>query len=152
MNLNSILLGFLLLASSVPALAQGGGGRGGRNMSEEDYLARIERMADTLDLSADQEKKIMDFEKKMYQTMQKERENFNPETGDREAMRARMTELREEREAFYKKTLNKEQYAQYEEMAEARRAQMQQRRSQGSGSEGERGRGRGRSGGGGGGN
>jgi hypothetical protein len=139
-----VVLGFSVL----PVLAQPGQGRGQgqrRQMSEDDVKRRVEALADTLNLSDKQEKELLAAEMDFYQTMQKERQNFDPETSDREAMRARMMELRDQRDAKYKSTLTSEQYAKYTKIQEARREEMRRRRDQG-GSEGDRGRGRGRGG------
>ena len=78
--------------------------------------------------------------------MQSERQNFNFETGDREAFRNKMGKLVEERDAKYKDVLNGEQYAKYNKMVEGRRSQMRQRQPR-EGEEQERpSRGRGRGG------
>ena len=143
-HLKSASLLLLLAFCTVPVFAQPGQGREMRGQwNEEDVKARIESLADTLKLSEKQEKEILAFELEFYKTMQKERENFDPETGDREAMRARMMEIRDERDARYKEVLTTEQYAKYAKMVEERRSQMRQQRNQAPGS-GDRGRGRGR--------
>jgi hypothetical protein len=150
-----ITLGLMLFALVVaPAFAQPGQGQGQgqrRQMSEDDVKQRVERLADTLKLSEQQEKEVLDVELKFYKDIQKERANFNPETGDREAMRAKMMEMRKEVDTQYKKILDADQYAKYSKMMEERRSRRRPGRGQGQGedSEGERGRGRGRTGGGG---
>jgi len=139
----SILL--LLAFCTVPVFAQPGQGRGMRRQwSEEDVKARVESLADTLKLSEKQEKEVLAFELEFYKTMQKERENFDPETGDREAMRVRMMEIREERDASYKEILTGEQYKKYTRMVEKRRSRMRQRPGERPDSESQRSRGRGR--------
>ena len=65
------------------------------------------------------------------------RENFDPETSDRDAMRAEMRKQRDLREKKYDEVLTEEQMKKYKELVEA----MRQRRSQGRSSEGQRGRG-----------
>ncbi len=131
---------------------QGGGqsqGRGGRQMSEEDIKKNVDVLADTLQLTEKQTKQILDVDMEFYNTFQKERANFDPETGDRDAMRARMTELRIEREGKYKEVLTKDQYEKFTKISEARRSQARQRYEEqgGQGSDGEqRSRGRGRGG------
>ena len=144
-HLKSASLLLLLAFCTVPGFAQPMQGRGMRGQwSEEDVKARVESLADTLNLSEKQEKEILTFELEFYTTMQKERENFDPETGDREAMRARMMEIRDERDARYKEVLTTEQYTKYTKMVEERRSRMRQRPGERPGSESQRSRGRGR--------
>ena len=133
------MLLMLLTLLSFPLLAQPGQGQR-RQFTEEDAKARVERLADTLQLSEKQRQELIAFELEYYKTMQKERENFDFETGDREAMRARMSELREKRDAKYAEVLTEEQLKKYQQIQEERRQQMRQRREEGS--EGQRGRGR----------
>lgn len=146
-NLRNAILMLVGVLMAGPLLAQPGPGRGPR-MTEDDVKARVEMLADTLKMSDKQEKQILESELKFFQTMQKERENFDPETGDRDAMRAKMRTLREERDAQYKAVLSEEQYTLYQKIQEERRAEMQRRRSgQGQGPQEDPGRGRGRGGG-----
>jgi periplasmic protein CpxP/Spy len=143
--LKSITILLLLAFCTVPGFAQPGQGRGIRGQwSEEDVKARVESLSDTLNLSEKQEKEILMFELEFIKTMQKERENFDPETGDREVMRARMMEIRDDRDARYKEVLTTEQFAKYTEMVEERRSRMRQRPGERPGSESKRSRGRGR--------
>jgi len=149
MNFRSALLLMVIALVGMPLFAQPGRGPGqGQRpqMSEQDLRDRLARTADTLNLTEKQKKEILEFELEFYKTMQKERENFNPETGDREAMRATMMKLRDERDAKYKKVLTAEQFEKYTRIEEGRRSQMRQRQGQGQGTEGEQGRGRGRGG------
>ena len=142
----SAILLMVLAIVSMSLFAQPGRGQG-RQMSEEDVRNSVARTADTLNLTEKQEKEILEFELEFNKTMQKERENFNPETGDREAMRATMMKLRDERDAKYEKVLTPEQYEKYTKMMEARRQQMRDRRPpQGEGSPDDQNRGRGRGG------
>jgi Spy/CpxP family protein refolding chaperone len=123
---------------SFPLCAQPGPGQGPRRpMTEDDVKARVERLADTLQLNPAQEKQIMEYELEFYKKMQAERERAG---GDREAMRAFMMDQREKRDAKYAEVLTPEQLKKYNAMMEQRRQQYQQR--QGQGPEGERGRGR----------
>ena len=138
---NAIILMFLVFVS-VPTFAQPGRGQGGRRqLTEEDVKERVRLTADSLDLTAEQEKKILAFELEFYKKNQKMRESFDPETGDREAMREYMMKQREEREEKYAEVLTEEQMEKYIQMRERRQQQMRQRREQES--EGQRGRGRG---------
>ena len=149
MNLKTTIAVMVFGLVAMPIFAQPGPGGGRRQMSEEDVKRRVEALADTLQLNDKQEKEILVAELKFYDKLQQERQNFNPETGDREAMREKMRGMREEVDQTYKKVLTEEQYEKYSEMREARRAQMRQRRDggQGSGEDRERGRGRGQGGG-----
>ncbi len=132
----------LLVICSVPTFAQPGSGQGGRRqMTEEDVKERVERNADSLNLTDQQEKKVLEFELEFFKKNQKIRENFDFETGDREAMRELMMKQREERDEKYAEVLTDEQLEKYHEMIDRRRQQMRQRREEES--EGQRGRGRG---------
>jgi len=143
--LKSELLLLLLVFCTVPGYAQPGQGQGMRRQwSEEDVKARVESLADTLKLSEKQEKEVLAFELEFYKTMQKERENFDPATGDRDAMRASMMKIRDERDSRYKEVLNDEQYTKYSKMVEERRSRMRQRPGTRPDSESQRSRGRGR--------
>jgi protein CpxP len=144
-NLKAATMLMLLAFLTLPIFAQQGRGQG-RQMSEQDIKDNVANLADTLNLTEKQEKEILEYDLKFYQTMQKERQNFDPETSDRDAMRARMIEVRDERDAKYKEVLTKEQFEKYTKITEARRAQMRERRGQGQGSDGEQSRGRGRGG------
>jgi len=133
----------LLAICTIPAFSQPpGGGRGGRQMTEEDVTEMVERTADSLNLTAEQEKKVLEFELEFYKERQKLFENFDRETGDREAMREKMMQQRDERDKKYAEVLTDEQLEKFQEMQDRRRQNMRQRREDGSG--GDRGRGRGR--------
>ncbi len=106
-------------------------------MTEDDVRVRVERLSDSLQMTPDQKKQIMDFELASYKKMQAERENA---AGDREAMRSFMMEQRQKRDARYAEVLTPDQMKKYNEMMERRRQQFQQRREQGA--PGDRGRGR----------
>ena len=80
--------------------------------------------------------------KRLLKESQEMRENFDPETGDREAMREFMMQQREERNAKYEEVLTPEQYEKFQEMADRRRQNMRRRMDEDSGGRG-RGRGRG---------
>jgi hypothetical protein len=132
----------LLVICSIPTFAQPGGGQGGRRqMTEEDVKERVKRTADSLDLTDAQEKKVLEFELDFFKKNQKVRENFDFETGDREAMREFMMKQREERNEKYAEVLTDEQLEKFLQMQDRRQQQMRQRREEDSG--GQRGRGRG---------
>jgi len=141
--MKTVTIMIFLAICSIPTFAQPpGGGRGGRQMSEEDVKERVERTADSLNLTADQEKKVLEFELELFKERQKMFEDFDPETGDREAMREYMMKQRDERDEKYAEVLTDEQLDKYLEMRDRRQQQMRQRREENSG--GDRGRGRGR--------
>ena len=130
--------------------AQGGPGRGFQ-MTEEDIKERVETTARTLKMSEDQHKKALSVEMDFYNKMQIERQKMRNAGGppaDREAMRAKMMQMRDDRNAEYKKILSSDQYDQFMEMQEQRMREMREQRQQReSGEDGEdrpaRGRGRG---------
>ena len=134
----------LLAICSIPAFAQPpGGGQGGRRqMTEEDVKIRVEQTADSLNLTAEQEKKVLEFEMELFRERQKMFEDFDPESGDREAMRSKMMQQREVRDEKYAEVLTEEQLEKFQEMQDRRRENMRQRREENPG--GDRGRGRGR--------
>jgi Spy/CpxP family protein refolding chaperone len=143
-NLKTITLWISLLALSVPAIAQPPGrGQGGRRMmTEEDIRDRVSRIADSLEMTAEQEEKIIEIELAYLKKNQERFENFDPQTGDREEMRAYMMQQREERLRKYAGVLTEEQMAKFQEMMERRRQNMRRQRDDDSGGRG-RGRGRG---------
>jgi hypothetical protein len=96
---------------------------------------------DSLDLTNAQQKKVLEFELEFFKKNQEIRENFDFETGDREAMREMMMKQREERNGKYAKVHTDEQMEKYIQMHERRQQQMRQRREEDVG--GQRGRGRG---------
>ncbi len=165
-NFKTAALLLVLAISAVPVFGQSGQGQGRgdgqgqrqgqgqdqrqsqgqrRQMSEEDVKKNVADLATTLELTDKQEKQILEVDLDYYKTLQKERENYNPETSDRDAMRARMNELRDERNGKYKTVLTESQYTKFIKIQEERREKMRQRRgeSEGQGSEGQRSRGRG---------
>ncbi|MCK4853548.1 MAG: hypothetical protein KAT31_04790 [Bacteroidales bacterium] len=132
----------LLVICSIPTFAQPDSGQGGRRqMTEEDVKERVKRTADSLDLTDAQEKKVLEFELEFFKKNQKVRENFDFETGDREAMREFMMKQREERNEKYAEVLTEKQLDKFLQMQDRRQQQMRQRREEDSG--GQRGRGRG---------
>ncbi len=146
---------FILFALfAMPALAQPGGGQGqrpgqgqgpgqGRQFSEEGMKRRIAALADSLEMTTDQEKKITAYEMELFKEIQKMRQNFDPETSDREAMRERMMEIRDKRNAKYEEVLSAEQYAKYSKMVQNRQRQRPPREGEGEQERPSRGRGRG---------
>jgi hypothetical protein len=120
-------------------------------MTEEDIKERVESTAKTLKMDEDQHKKALAVEMDFYNKMQIERQKMRNAGGpptDREAMRAKMMQMRDDRNAEYKKILSPDQYDQFIEMQEQRMREMREQRQQrDSGESGEdrpaRGRGRG---------
>ena len=140
--MKTVTIMIFLAICSISTFAQPpGGGRGGRQMSEEDVKERVEQTADSLNLTAEQEKKVLEFEMEFFRERQKMFEDFDPETGDREAMRANMMKQRDARNEKYAEVLTEEQLEKFQEMQDRRRQNIRQRREQDSG--GDRGRGRG---------
>jgi len=87
-NMKTATLLVLLAICSIPTFAQPGSGQGGRRqMTEDDVKERVSRTADSLDLTDAQEKQVLEFELEFFKENQKVFENFDFETGDREAMR-----------------------------------------------------------------
>jgi len=164
LNLRKFTFISLLVMSTLPMLAQGGQGPGGqgqrgqgpggqgpgggRQFTEEDVKQRVKRQSQALEMTEDQEKKIMDFEMEQYTKMQVERQKNN---GDWEKMRESMGAQRDLRDQKYKEVLSEEQYNKYKQTQEERRKQMEERRQQNPGQPGttpqgdrpDRGRGRG---------
>jgi hypothetical protein len=148
---------FRILGLTLPGIflvlnlaAQGGPGRGFQ-MTEEDIKERVESTAKTLKMDDDQHKKALAVEMDFYNKMQIERQkmmNAGGPPADREAMRNKMMQMRDERNAAYKNILSTDQYDQFIEMQEQRMREMREQRQQmDSGGDGEerpaRGRGRG---------
>jgi len=153
-NFKSIGLALLVSLFALNISAQGPGGPGrGFQMTEEDIKENVDNTAKTLKLNDEQHKKAlaveMDFYNKMQIEFQKMRNQGGPPT-DREAMRAKMMKMRDDRNAEYKAILSPEQYKQFIDTQEQRmremRDQRQQSRPEGEESDtarSERGRGRG---------
>ena len=152
--MNFRIPGLVLLATLfvLNISAQGGPGRGFQ-MTEEDIKERVDNTAQTLKLNDEQHKKAlaveMDFYNKMQIEFQKMRNAGGPPT-DREAMRAKMMKMRDDRNAEYEKILSPDQYKEFIDLQEQRMREMREQRQQsnpggegGSGERHERGRGRG---------
>jgi Spy/CpxP family protein refolding chaperone len=122
---------------SLPVMAQGPGGQGpGRSfqMTEEDIKARVDNLAENLSLTEDQHQKILDYELEFYNKRQIEFQKMrnNPDAPpDREAMRANMQKMREERDQKYAEVLTKEQMEKYRQIQEQRRNEMRRQYQEG---------------------
>ncbi len=150
-NYKTIGLALLVSLFALNISAQGPGR--GFQMTEEDIKERVDNTAQTLKLNDEQHKKAlaveMDFYNKMQIEFQKMRSEGGPPT-DREAMRAKMMKMRDERNAAYEAVLTPEQYKQFIDLQDQRMREMREQRQQshpeGEGSDterSERGRGRG---------
>ena len=129
----------LMLASlmALPLVAQpagprpGGPGQGpGRGFmrTEDDIKRELDDLSKNLNLSSEQQKKLLDYEMEFYTRRQVEMERMRSNQGDfdREAMRERMQQVMEERNQKYEEVLTKEQLEKYNAIQEERRAQMRQ--------------------------
>jgi hypothetical protein len=131
------LLSLMLL--SAPLLAQPRQGQGpgpgrGFQMTEEDIRARVDNLSETLSMTGDQHKKILDYELDFYNKMQIEFQKMrsNPDgPPDREAMRANMQKMREERDQKYTEVLTSEQMEKYKQIQEQRRSEMRRQYQEG---------------------
>jgi len=152
-NLNLNWMGLVLLVSlftlNISAQGQGGPGRGPQ-MTEDDIKERAEQTAEALDLSETQHEKILAIDMDFYNKMQIERQKMRNAGGpppDRDAMRAKMLKMRDDRNEQYKDVLTEDQYKKFIELQEQRRTEMRQQREQsnpGGAPEGRPERGRGR--------
>lgn len=149
-------IGLALLVSlfALNISAQGPGR--GFQMTEDDIKEQVDNTAQTLKLNDDQHKKALAVEMDFYNKMQIERQKMMNAGGpptDREAMRAKMMKMRDERNAEYEAILTPDQYKQFIDQQEQRMREMREQRQQrpqsdpnGGGSDtvrAERGRGRG---------
>ncbi len=150
---NLKIAGFVILSIlfSINISAQGPGGPGrGPQMSEEDIKKNVEQTAESLGLNDDQHKKILAIDMDFYNKMQIERQkmmNMERTEENRDAMRTKMTKMRDERNEQYEEVLTPEQYKKFLEIQEKRRDEMRQQRQQGNpdggqGEQSQRGRGR----------
>jgi len=103
------------------------GGMGGSgNFDPAAFVDRqMEELNEGLDLTDDQEKQVREIITTGMETMQKAREGMQ-EGGDREAMREKMQQMREEQNEKIKAVLSAEQFTQYEKIQEERRERMRQ--------------------------
>ncbi len=115
-------IGFLLIAVLLGTVIGRAQPQGPRNMNPEESAKRqTEQIKEAVGLNADQEKKVYDLNLEMSKKMQ---EMFQQNQGGGfEAMREKMTKLREDQSAKMKEILTAEQYAKYEKYMEERRSQ-----------------------------
>jgi len=107
-----------------PSDPRGMGGPG--NFDPAAFIDRqMDELKDGLELSADQEKQVRDILTAGSETMRKAREDMQ-DGGDREAMREKMSKMREDQVTKIKAVLSEEQFAKYQQIQEERREQMRQ--------------------------
>ena len=139
----------ILFTMNISAQGPGGPGRG-QQMTEEDIEKNVEQTAKNLGLNEDQHKKILAIDKDFYNKMQIERQkmrNMERTEENRDAMRTKMTEMRDDRNKQYKEVLTPDQYKEFIVIQDKRRDEMRQQRQQGNpdggqGEQSQRGRGR----------
>jgi len=103
-----------------------GGGMGGGNFDPAAFVDRqMEELKSGLELSDDQEKQVREIITAGFETMQKAREGMQ-DGGDREAMREKMQQMREEQTEKIKAVLSEEQFTKYEQIQAERRERMRQ--------------------------
>jgi len=96
-------------------------GRGMRNMSPEDMATtQVETMKEIIKINDKEEVKVKEIFLKYSKEQQKEFQAMGPD-GDREAMRAKMTEINKKRDAELEKVIGKERLEQYTKEMEQRR-------------------------------
>ena len=108
----------IALVSVLTTRAQGGGG-GQQRTPEERVKQTMERLAD-LKLDKDQTEKTTAVFKEFYETRQKTMEELRAGGGtpDREAMRAKMQKMNDERDEKLKKIFNEDQYKKWKDEIE----------------------------------
>ena len=130
-NFKTIGLALLLSLLALNISAQGAGR--GFQMTEEDIKERVANNAKLLELNDEQHKKVLAVEMDFYNKMQIERQKMRNAGGpptDREAMRAKMTKMRDERNTQYEEVLTPDQYKQFIETQEQRQREMREQRQQ----------------------
>lgn len=117
-------IGFLLIALMMGTMA--GIAQNWQNQTpEERAKSQTDQIKEACGLDKAQEKKVYDLSLKSGKEMAKMREGMQG-GGDRDAMRTKMTKMRDEQNAEMKKILSADQYVKYEKYLEERRAARQQ--------------------------
>lgn len=127
-----VALLFSLFSMNIAAQGPGGPGRG-QQMTEDDIKERAEKTAKVLELNDDQAKKILAIDMDFYNKMQIERQkmrNAERTPENRDAMREKMTTMRDDLNKQYEAVLSPEQYEKHLEMQEQRRNEMRENRQQ----------------------
>lgn len=121
-------LGLLLLSVIVFATVAMAQNQGQRSFDPKERAKRqTEELTKALGLNKDQAKKVLELNTKMGEKMSAMWSEARNGGGDREAMREKMTKVREEQNTEMKKILTEDQYKKYEKYLEEQRA----RRGQG---------------------
>ena len=108
-----------------PQFSPGGGGMGGGNFDPAAFVDRqMEELKEGLELSDDQVKQVREIITAGFETMRNAREEM--QDGDRDAMREKMQQMREEQNQKIKAVLSEEQFAKYEQIQKERRERMRQ--------------------------
>jgi len=117
-------IGFLLIAMLFGTIV--GYSQNWQNSTPEEMAKRqTDQIKEKCGLDKDQEKKVYDLNLKSSKEMAKMREQMQG-GGDRDAMREKMTKMRDDQNKEMKKILTAEQYVKYEKYLEERRAARQQ--------------------------
>jgi Spy/CpxP family protein refolding chaperone len=141
MNAKGKLLCFFLLLLAVPMIAtnapaeayQGGGYGGGGSRGPMSPDEQLKRMAKDLDLTADEQTKI----KPILVDEQKKMEDLrNDAGGDRQAMRQKMMQIRQDRNDQVRALLDEKQKEKFDKMEQQREDRMQNHRGGGPGGPG----------------
>lgn len=104
----------------------GPGGMGGGNFDPAAFIDRqMEELKEGLQLSEDQEKQVREIITSGFETMRNAREEMQ-DNGDREAIREKMQQMREEQNQKIKAVLSEEQFTKYEQIQQERRERMRQ--------------------------
>lgn len=121
------LLLVAVFALSFASLAQE---RGQRSFDPEKMAERqTEELTEALGLSEEQQEQVLALNTEVAENMQAMRKEMQDEDMDRETMREKMQEIRDEQNAKLKEILTEAQYEKYEEYLEERRENRGQRGS-----------------------
>jgi len=113
-----LVAGMLFLATTLTVFAQDGKGRN-REARERDYSKRYERLAEKLDLNAQQLEDLKKIDKAHTDQMQAYRDQMKEE---RKKMLANKQKIGNERDEQIKKLLTEEQIKKYEELKSERQS------------------------------
>lgn len=115
---------FALLLGTMIGMAQNW-----QNATPEDMAKRqSEQIKEKCGLDKTQEKKVYEVSLKAGKEMSKLREEMRGGNGDRDAMREKMSKIRDEQNKEMKKIMSEAQYKKYEEYLKERQEEMRQRR------------------------
>ncbi len=119
-------IGFLLIALIMGVMV--GTAQNRQNSTPEEMAkSQTAQIKEKCGLDSAQEKKVYDLNLKSSKEMAKMRSESQG-SGDRDAMREKMTKMRDEQNKEMKKILTAAQYTKYEKYQEERRAEMRQGR------------------------